>query len=166
MNKLITLFVLLFLASNLKAQEIVIPKDIKLETPEDYKVTEKLVLEGIEWVQNTPLSANSAKRRDVNAFLVKWMSGSPTVSIELFAEITPMKCTECLIAFMGGWTKYSLENNYSEDGVKGALAGVERAIAFYEKNKSMVEKDSGLEKLIKRKNKGELESYVQSIMKK
>ena len=95
MNKLITLFLLQFLASNLNAQEIVIPNDLKLKTPEDYKATESLILESIEWLQNTPLNENPNKRLELNAFFVQWISGSPTVTIELHADIAPMKCHEC-----------------------------------------------------------------------
>ncbi len=153
-----------FLSFNLVAQEVTIPKNIKLETEADYKKSEPLVLKSIEWIQKTPLSENAAKRKELNGFLIQWMSGSPNVSIEIAPNLVPMDAAECLMAFMSGWAKYSLENNYSKDKQKGAMAGVERMIAFYENNKSQIGKTSAVEKLIKRKKKGKLEKYVSASL--
>ncbi len=153
---------LLICSSNLFAQDIEIPEDLKLETDEDYKGTEPLVIDAIEWLQNTPITQNPAKRKEVNAFLFIWVSGSPTVSIQLVSGLTPTDCAECLLIFMGGWTKYSLENDYSDDNVLCALAGVEAMIELYEKNKSTLGKQSDIEKMIKRKKKGKLKEFVAS----
>jgi hypothetical protein len=130
MSKIKILICLLFVSTSLLAQEIQIPSNLKLEKAEDYKETEQLVLTSIEWLLKTPLSENSSKRKEVNAFLVKWMSGSPTVSIELVSGIVPLDCPDCIILFMSGWTKYSLENNYSKNKVECAVAGAENAIEF------------------------------------
>ena len=93
---------------------------------------------------------------------MKWMSGSPTVSIELVSGIVPLDCADCLMSFMSGWTKYSLENDYSKNKVECAVAGAENAIEFYEKNKSELGKNSDMEKLIKQKKKGKLKKYIES----
>ena len=162
MKKSITLILLLFLGINLMAQEIEIPNDIKLETEADYKANEDLVLESIEWIQNTPVTMNPTKRKEVNKFLILWMTGTPSVSIELVDGILPLECTECLTPFLAGWTKYSLENNYSKDRVEGALAGLEQSIAFYEKNKMDLGKSKEMEKLIKLQQKGTLRKHVES----
>jgi tetratricopeptide (TPR) repeat protein len=97
-----------------------------------------------------------------NTFLIKWMTGSPTVSIELVAGVMPIGCPDCLIAFMSGWTKYSLENNYSKNKIEGALAGAEHAIEFYSKNKSALGQNADMEKLIKQKSKDKLKKYIES----
>lgn len=65
---------------------------------------------------------------------------------------------------MGGWTKYSLENNYSKDNVQGSLAGLKSVIKVY-KNLSL-KKDKEVEKLIELDNNGELENWVKEIMTK
>lgn len=152
---------LLFIGTNAMAQEPKTPANIVLETRDDYIASEKLVLESIEWAQNTPLTSSPAKRKEVNAFLFKWMSGSPTVTIDLVGGLIPADCSECLMSFLNGWVKYSLENDYSDNKVDCAMAGVESTIAFYEKNKSALGKQSDIEKLIKRKNKGQLRKYVE-----
>lgn len=159
--KLMTALLLLFVGGNVMAQELEIPEDIKLETAADYEVTEALVLESIAWLQDNPVASNPTKRKELNRFLIKWISGSPSVTIELLSGLAPIDCPECLISFMGGWTKYSLENDYSKNKIEGALAGAESSIAFYEKNKAELGKNSDIEKMIKQQKKGKLRKYVE-----
>ncbi|MEO1654511.1 MAG: hypothetical protein AAFU64_13280 [Bacteroidota bacterium] len=162
MKKITTLFCLFILMTKGFAQEINIPQDIKLKSKDDFKKSEALLLKSIDWYLNTPLSQEPAKRKEISTFAIKWMTGSPLVSIELVPGIVPMDCAECLMAFLGGWTKYSLENNYSKDKIEGALAGLESTIVFYQKNKTELGKKSDIEKLIKQKEKGKLRKYVES----
>ncbi len=162
MNKIKMLICLLFVSTSLLAQEVEIVNDVKLENAKDYKKTEQLVLNSTEWLLKTPISENPGKRKEVNAFLMKWMSGSPTVSIELVSGIVPLDCADCLMSFMSGWTKYSIENDYSKNKVECAVAGAENAIEFYQKNKSELGKNSDMEKLIKQKKKGKLKKYIES----
>ena len=162
MNKIKMLICLLFVSTSLLAQDVEIPSDLKLENAEDYKETEQLVLNSTEWLWKTPISENQNKRKEINAFLMKWMSGSPTVSIELVSGIVPLDCADCLMSFMSGWTKYSLENDYSKDKVECAVAGAENAIEFYKKNKSELGKNSDMEKLMKQQKKGKLKKYIKS----
>lgn len=63
---------------------------------------------------------------------------------------------------MSGWTKYSLENDYSKNKIECAVAGAENAIEFYEKNKSELGKISDMEKLKKQQKKGNLKKYIES----
>ena len=156
MNKIKMLICLLFVSASLLAQNVDIPSDLKLENAEDYKKTEHLVLNSTEWLLKTPISKNPSKRKEINAFLMKWMSGNPTFSIELVSGIVPLDCADCLMSFMSGWTKYSLENDYSKDKVECAVAGAENAIEFYKKNKSELGKNSDMEKLMKQQKKGKL----------
>lgn len=163
MNAIKILICLLFVNSSMFAQVVEIPKDLKLENAEDYKKTEYLVINSTEWLLKTPINENQAKRKEINAFLMKWLSGSPTVTIELVSGIVPLECADCLMSFMSGWAKYSLENNYSKDKVECAIAGAENAIEFYEKNKSTLGKNSDIENLIKKKKKGKLKEYIESL---
>lgn len=162
MNKIKMLICLLFVSTSLLAQDVEIPSELKLENAENYKETEQLVLNSTEWLLKTPISENPNKRKEINAFLMKWMTGSPTVSIELVSGIVPLDCADCLMSFMSGWTKYSLENDYSKDKVECAVAGAENAIEFYKKNKSELGKNSDMEKLMKQQKKGKLKKYIKS----
>lgn len=160
-----TLFLSLALslfAISLSAQDFEVPKKFKPKNKKEYAEYEPAVIQAIDWLQETPLSEQAAKRKDVNAFVMLWLSGSPEVSISLKPDIiTFMECADCLMVFMGGWAKYSLENK-DKDELKGSLAGVEKVIEFYTNNKAHIGKNKGVEKFIKLKEKGKLENYIKS----
>lgn len=84
MNKIKTLIFLLFVSTSILAQEVEIPHDLKLEKAEDYQKTEKLVLNSTDWLLNTPVSENPEKRKEINAFLMKWMNGSLLLQLNWF----------------------------------------------------------------------------------
>ncbi|WP_157491688.1 hypothetical protein [Flammeovirga sp. SJP92] len=154
-------FILLFVSTNLWAQNVEIPSNVKFESADDYKKTEQLVLEATDWLLKTPISEEAKKRNEVNDFLMKWMGGSPSVSINLVPGIVPFDSPDCLMSFMSGWVKYSLQNNYSKDNVECAVAGAQNSIEFYIKNKAQLGKNSDMEKLVKQDKKGKLKSYIE-----
>jgi hypothetical protein len=162
--RLTAIIVLLLTTAMVYAQECDVPKDYVLEKPEDFAFYESDILKCINWLLNTPVNDQPTKRKEVNAFVLKWISGSPNVTIEMnmkiadFAKPNP----ELLMIFMCGWTKYSLESRVFNDKVMGNLKGVEAVIDFYTKNKAALEKDKNAEKYIKLKEQGKLEEYIKS----
>lgn len=137
---------------------------IHLETKEDYTKYAQKAIEDFNWLFETPLGVNPEKRKKKNAFLMQWMSGSPDVSIVLSEKIIPyMDCSDCLMIFMGGWSKYTLETDKFSK-LKANLAGTESVIEFYMFNRSKIEKNKDIEKFIKLKEKGKLEKYIESNM--
>lgn len=138
-------------------------KQQELKTKEDYAKYEQDVINGYNWLMKTPIDLEPTKRKELNAFLMQWMTGSPNVSIELSQKIvTYMDCGECLMMFMGGWTKYALESKDFKNKVKGNLAGTESVIKFYLLNKKSLGKNTAIEKFIKLKEENKLEEYIKS----
>ena len=163
MKKCLTIIILFFtFYFGLNAQSVDIPKDVKLETKEDYQRSESLVIESIDWLSKNPITYKRNKRKELNAFLLMWVSGSPTVSVELVEGIVPSECPDCLMMLIGGWVKYSLTNDYSKNKNKAAMAGVDMLIDFYTKNRKELGKNKVAENLIKLKKKDELEQFVKS----
>ena len=74
-----------------QAQDFKVPKKIKLDKAEDYAEYEDEVLRAIEWLKNTPLTEQKAKRKKVNAFLLRWMTGTPDISITVDLRISLMQ---------------------------------------------------------------------------
>jgi hypothetical protein len=141
------------------SQSFEVPKNYKLEKPEDFSKYESTVIQGINWISDSPLAGQEEKRKQTNAFLLEWLSGSPTVHLEIKQEIvTFMSSPDLLMIFMGGWAKYSLESKDFKNKVAGSLAGIEAVIAFYTKN--AMKKDKNVEKYIKMKEKGTLKDYI------
>ena len=162
MKKLFSILMFSILTFNLVAQEFEVPKNYVLKEKEDYSKYESEVLNGIDWLLQTPINSQPEKRKEVNMFILSWLEGSPTVSVEIKQEIVSfMKPNpDLLMIFMCGWTKYSLENKDYNNKIKGNQKGVEAVIEFYLKNKENLKKDKNVEKYIKLKEEGKLEEYI------
>jgi hypothetical protein len=135
-------------------------------TKGEFIKSEPKVLATIDWLETTPFDKEEKKRLTQKTLLVTWITNSPTVTLEVNANILTFtkKNPDLLITFMGGWTKYCLQNSYSTDNVKGSLAGVKSAIKVY---KSLsLKKDKEMDKLVEMETKGELENWVTTMMKK
>lgn len=137
--------------------------EYKLETKDDFAKYEQDVIDLFNWLVENPIGEEPEKRKEINAFLLQWLTGSPNVTVELSEKIvTYMDCGECLMMFMGGWTKYALETRDFNNKVKGNLAGTESVIKFYLANKKQLGKNRSIEKLIKLKEKNKLEEFIKS----
>lgn len=130
-------------------------------TKEEFVQSEPAVIATINWLEQTPLDQEADQRKLQNALLIGWITNSPTVSLTLDQKLTPFikKNEQLLILFIGGYTRYCLQNNYSKDEVQCNLAGIRSAMAVYKKGVA-VKKDKEMEKLIALEEKGELEGWV------
>ena len=134
-------------------------------TKEEFIASEKKVLATIDWLEVAPFEKEDDKRNKEKVVLLAWITNSPTVTLEINANVLTFnkKNPDLMLTFMGGWTKFCLQNNYSTDNVKGSFAGIKSVIKVY-KNLSL-KKDKEVEKLIVMDDKGELENWVKSKMK-
>ena len=164
-----TALTFLFVASILAIPSNALGQELLNDLPankEEFISSEKKVLATIDWLETTPFDKEEEKRTNQKALFVAWLTNSPTVTLEINADVLTFtkKNPDLLITFMGGWTRYSLQNNYSSDNVQGSLAGIKSAIKVY-KNLSL-KKDKEMEKLIELEGKGELEAWVKDKMSK
>ena len=162
MKKLFGILTFSILAFNLVAQEFEVPKNCILSKEEDYAKYEGEVLKGIDWLLKTPISSQPEKRREINRFVMTWLTGSPTVTVNIKPEIVNfMKPNpDLLMVFMCGWTKYSIETKDNNNTAMGNQKGIEAVMEFYIKNKEYLKKDNNVEKYIKLKENGKLEEYI------
>jgi len=163
MKKISITLILITISFGLYSQDFQVPKNYKFETVDDYAPYEKDVTNCANWLMETPLNEQAEKRKEANAFLLQWLSGSPDVHIEIKAEIVTFMSTspDLLMIFLGGWAIYSLESKDFDNKVAGNLAGIESVIEFYTKNRTVMKKDKNVEKFIKMKNKGTLKEYIE-----
>ena len=162
MKKLFGILMFSILAFSLVAQEFEVPKNCILSKEEDYAKYEGDILKGIDWLLKTPISSQPEKRREVNTFVITWLTGSPTVTVNIKPEIVNfMKPNpDLLMVFMCGWTKYSIETKDNNNTAMGNQKGIEAVMEFYIKNKEYLKKDNNVEKYIKLKENGKLEEYI------
>ena len=119
------------------------------------------LLKKYNWLLKTPIGAETEKRKEYNASLIRWMTESPDVTIELSQTISPYMtdCIDCMVIFMGGWSEYTLSTKkYSK--TEAALVGTERVIEFYLRNKQQLGVNNDIEKFIKLKEKNKLKNFI------
>ena len=163
---LITTALLLLVFPNLYSQDFEVPEEYTLKVAEDYAKYEKDIIEASKWLKSTPLDQQLYKRKEVSAFVMKWVNGSPTVNVELNETIFNFekKNKGMLILFMAGCAQYVLENNYSKDmraKHKFALNGM---IEVYKIGKG-IKKDKKMEKLIKSFEDGKGDEWLSENLK-
>lgn len=156
------LALIFFISLQSFSQDFKVPANYKLEAAEDYAKYEQDVIDAVTWLQNTPVNEERGRRKEVVRFLMQWITGSPTVTIEIGKLVTFMDDADYLMLFMGGWTKYALTTKDFTDKVKGNQAGIESVIDFYKKNKDIMGTHKGVEKYIKLQEKGKLAKYIES----
>ena len=163
MKKITLTLILTTISIGLFSQSFVVPKNYKLNNAKDYAQYEQDVVKCFDWLMQTPINEQTAKRKEANAFLLKWLMGSPDLKIEVQPKIVTFMGTSpnLLMIFMGGWAKYAINTKDFNNKVAGSLAGIESVIKFYTKNKSVLPKDKNVEKYIKLKKKGKLKEYIE-----
>lgn len=148
------------------AQQFEVPPNVVLNTPEDFRHFEIGMVQAYNWLLKTPLDQEPEKRKQVSAFFLKWLTGSPDVTVSIDPKIvTFMDCPDCMMIFMGGWTIHTLNNKYRNDSVQGATVGILAVIDFYEANKQVLGVNKAIEKYVRLKEKGKLEKYISDKMK-
>lgn len=164
LNPLLILLLILLGNSVVFAQEFTVPQNYSFESKDDFAKYEKDVIACVNWPENTPLKQGSKKRVEANAFFIQWLTGAPNVSISINPNVLTFtkKNKDLLVIFMGGWTKFVLENpEFNKDMVKGNVEGIKSAIRFYQKNLGDgIKKDKNMRKLISLDEEGTLESWV------
>ncbi len=119
---------LLVAGSSLSAQTFEVPRDVKLEQQEDYKKYEQDVVQAADWLVATNLDMETVKRREVNTFLVRWLTGTPDITIQIGDGLTALfnENSELLIIYMAVYGKYCIQHKDAQqpDAIKAALDAV------------------------------------------
>jgi hypothetical protein len=157
---------LLFAGTNLYSQNFEVPTNYQLKAAADYTQYEKDVIAAAKWLKDTPLNEQSDKRREVAAFVISWISGSPTVNVEINPIIMDFnkKNEGMLLMYMAFSARYVLENNYSKDMRAKHKAALKDMISVYKLNQG-IKKDKKMEKLIKSDEGGTLDDWLSENLK-
>jgi hypothetical protein len=165
-SKLFAFALLMLTGYFLKAQTFDVP-ELEINDKKDYTKYDADVIACVNWLERTPLDKELEKRTAANAFVIKWLSGTPDVAVSLNSEIVTKytdKNPQLLVLFLGGWSRYALQNNYSQDQLKGYYEGFKSMILVYRKGIA-IKKDRALEHLIKVYDEGKLEDWIKENIK-
>jgi len=135
----------------------------EFDSEEDYEAFEEDFLNCYTWLQNNPVTHPS--RILANGIVVKWLTGTPSVTIKLSSYVTEFseKNPDLLILFMGGWAAYTLEvGKANADDLEANMKGMEAVLDYYEKGEAFgLVKDGKAQKFIKLRDKGKLRAYIE-----
>jgi len=136
---------------------------IEFQNEEDYAAFENELVKYIDWLESNSL--NHPQRQNVHALIIKWAEGTPKITIDINSYIVDFskKNSGFLVLYIGGWIKYSLQNPTDKnDKLKVNLAALNSVLDFYEKGKDFgVKKNKHIAKVLKKRKKGELESWME-----
>jgi len=163
MNPLALIAVMALAATMTFAQDFDVPQNPTLKTNEDYVAQEPNVMAAIDWLMKTSPADQGEKRKDVDAFLLRWMTGTKAISMGIDSEIlTFMESSpDLLTIFMAGWIKNALETKEGDNQVTGNIHGLEAVIDYYIKFRQSSAKDKHVEKYVKMKADGTLSKFIE-----
>ncbi|PZR23267.1 MAG: hypothetical protein DI535_24295 [Citrobacter freundii] len=157
-------FVLIVLTNDLFAQEFEPPANPVLEKKDDYLKYETDIINAARWLEATPIGAQKEKRVRVNMFFTLWLTGSPTVTVEINSWVMKLtdKNPDLLTVFLSGYARYVLENQYSNDAAKANEAGVKSMINNYQLGGD-VKKNKTLQKAVDADKAGNLTAWMKDF---
>ena len=77
-----SILVAVLLVSSLSAQELLVPEKYSLEKASDYAEYEEHLMACATWLETAPVKGEKKKRKAVDSFVMQWLTGSPSVTIE------------------------------------------------------------------------------------
>lgn len=163
MKKCTLLFIFFLFISQSFAQEFEVPEDYELKTEEDYEAYEDEALDCANWLLDTPLNEELKMRTKANKFLLKYVEGSPKITIIINPKIINFLDSSpyLLMIYMAGWVKFSFETEKFDDVFENSFAAINSTIDVYQRDRNYISKDKHMEKYVKMRAKGTLKAYVE-----
>lgn len=161
---LVSLFVGLTSFIKINAQkDFEVPQSVELKTKEDYTKYENAIIEAAKWLEETDLNKEAEKRQQVNSFIIQWVSGSPTVSVDLTEQLAKVygKNAQLLALYLGSYAKEYLENKSIATKFSATKAGLISMMNVYKKGIE-ISKSKEMDKLIKMASDNKLDEYINS----
>lgn len=153
--KYVIFLIFVLAAINTKSQDFKIPN---YKTKEDYINKKDNVIEVCDWLISN--SIDTKNRKEANAYLMKWIAGSPIVSVGISEYVLKLtdKNPDFLVLFIAGWIKNDLVKGKKSD-LESNYQAILILLEYYQSNESI--NDSDLDKLIKMKDKDKLRSWIE-----
>jgi len=142
------------------------PSDSVKSLVEEYNRLEPAVLADIDWLNYNYIDENHDLRNEKSHFVLMWMTGSPTVSIQIDDRVVTFRKAHpsVMLAYMMGWTKYSLEHNHSNDTLECTYAAVTNAVNFYSRNRQYLKKNKELDKYKEMADNNTLYRHIADVL--
>ena len=138
-----------------------LPQHVELINKEDYAIYESPVIQAARWLEENDLDQETEKRKEINAFVLKWITGSPSVSVVISEQIQKIygRNVQLLAVYLASYSRYMLENKNTHDNFKATKAALMSMISVYKKGIA-VHKTREMDKLISLTEAGQLDNYI------
>jgi hypothetical protein len=159
---LLSLFIGLTSFIKVNAQkEFEVPQSVELKTKDDYAKYETAIIEAAKWLEETDLNKEADKRQQVNSFIIQWISGSPTVSVDITEQLAKVygKNVQLLALYLASYSKEYLENKNTATKFSATKAGLISMMNVYKKGIE-ISKSKEMDKLIKMTSDNKLDEYI------
>lgn len=147
------------------AQDFEVPANLP-KTKDEFVRSEPDFIAAAKWLESNPIGTQELKRRNMNRWVIAWLTKSPTVTVAIKSFVGKLyyKNVQLLMMFMAGYSRYCLENNYSSDQLKANTAGVKSVITCFNLDGD-VKKNKTLPAAIVADKEGKLEDWEREAMK-
>ena len=159
---------LLLTFSSVIAQDFAVPQNYRFNKKSDYGKYERYIPKAVDWLMAYSPVEKPGKRKEVNAFLLKWLEGAPNVDITLYKEVMDLTKTnpDLLMVFMGSWAKEILKSGKPVTEKRGVHVGLGALLDYYSKYKNNgIVKDKAVATVLKKKRKGQLHAWMDGFVK-
>ena len=147
------------------AQEITIP-NVDYRTEADYTAQNDKVIEVVDHLRRFPADVYESRRKEAVSYLVKWLTGTPDVTVKLHAFALPyLKYGESMAIFMGSYAKLDLQDPEADEYAKNMTA-LESVAEYYLDYTDVFGRDKQLDKLVKMQEKDKLAKLVTKELEK
>ena len=137
-----------------------VPQNVELKSKDDYAKYEDVIIGASKWLEATDLDKETGKRLEVNTFVIQWITGSPTVTIEVNEQLGKAygKNAQLLAIYLASYARNFLEQKNIATKFSATKAGLISMINVY-KNGIEISKSKEMEKLIKL-DESKLDGYI------
>jgi len=142
-----------------------VPENYEFNTSADYAKYETAIINAAKWLEDTDLDKELDKRQKVNAFVLKWIAGSPSVTIELTEPIGKLcsKNEELFGVYLSAYSRSVLENKKSSTKFLATKASLQAIVRVYKKGIGIT-KNREMDKLVKADNDNRLDEFIKDYM--
>lgn len=164
---LICLILLLVGFSTLKAQtSFEVPQNVELNTANDYAKYEQSIIDAAKWLEATDLNKEKEKRQEVNGFVLKWVSGSPTITVEIAEPLGKIygKNIQLMAIYLASYARNFIENKNSATKFSARKEALISMMNVYKKGID-IKKSKEMDKLIKLTDENKLDDYINKNFK-
>lgn len=158
---LTTTLVILLSASAFFARAQERPGFPELKVKEDYAQSEAFFLQVTEWLTQTDLNTQDELRMQSNAFIMKWIMGSPTVNVGIGDYLLRLfdKNPQLFAIYMANNASFCISNKENKNIMDAVKAGLQAVVTVYRKGMG-IKRSKALDKLTAAVDSNELEAYI------